>query len=143
MRTFAIAAIAGKCHHDQFSDVSCNFLTDSPIAGAAAETAQYARYEAAFAPAMVARDDCAELPKLCTDGVMLSGGLTTLTYLCPDKTAVPSTVTVTTTATTTVTEDLPNTTSWSVVTTVTEDPDSTSWSVGTTVFDIGPTSLNE
>ena len=133
MRTFAIPAIAGKYTFTTFltystCDEHLNFHTDSPIAGAAAEAALYARYDAAFAPAMVAHDDCAELPKLCTDGVTLNGSLTILTYLCPEKTAAPSTVTVTTTATTTVTAD---------------PPANTSWSVASTVFDIAPTSFNE
>jgi hypothetical protein len=130
MRALAIAAFTGKYNLRPYGTCDGRFKhhTDSRIAGAAAD-AVYGQYEAAFAPAMVPRDnDCAELPKLCTDGVMLNGGLTTLTYLCPDKTAAPSTVTVTTTATTTVTADL---------------PDSTTESLPSSVFDISPTSVNE
>ena len=124
-------------------EVACNVFTDSPTVGAAANDdarrgPRQARYKASFAPALVARDDCTGLPKLCTDEAMLNGGMTTLTYLCPDKTAGPSTVTVTTTATTTVTADLPDSTSSSSSADTTE-----SWSVQTTVYDIGPTSLNE
>jgi hypothetical protein len=128
MRALATAAFTGECTYGSRALSIENFHTNSRIAGATVD-AVYAQYEAAFAPAMVPRDnDCAELPKLCTDGVMLSGGLTTLTYLCPDKTKVPSTVTVTTTATTTVTVDL---------------PDSTIGPAPSSVFDIAPTSLNE
>jgi hypothetical protein len=57
------------------------------------------------APAMIPRDDCTDLPKLCTDPVLLRGHETTLTYLCPE-TEGPSTVTATTTRTITVTVDL-------------------------------------
>ncbi|KAF1947655.1 hypothetical protein EJ02DRAFT_417168 [Clathrospora elynae] len=73
-------------------------------AGVAAEVAQYGQFaEPVFAAAMAPRNNnCPELPKLCTDPVMFHGAMTTMTYLCPDKT--PTTVTVTTTATTTVTE---------------------------------------
>jgi hypothetical protein len=114
---------------------SCNCHADSWIAGAAAEDVQYGHYdEPAFVPAMVPRDDCPKLPKLCTDAVMLdsAGGLTTLTYLCPE-TAARSTVTVTTTSTTTVTADLPDITA----------PPPPSPSFPSSIFDIAPTSLNE
>lgn len=54
---------------------------------------------------MAPRNDvCPELPKLCTGHAMLHGQATTLTYLCPEETKVPSTVHVTVTKTTTVTE---------------------------------------
>ncbi|KAI4648448.1 uncharacterized protein J4E79_010070 [Alternaria viburni] len=77
------------------------------VAGAAAESAQWSpAINHVLAHAVAARDDhCAELPKLCTDAVLLRGYETTLTYLCPEKTEGPSTVTVTTTRTTTVTAD--------------------------------------
>ncbi|KAH6845882.1 hypothetical protein BKA58DRAFT_166459 [Alternaria rosae] len=76
-------------------------------AGAAAESAQWSpAINHVLAHAVATRDDhCAELPKLCTDAVLLRGYETTLTYLCPEKTEGPSTVTVTTTRTTTVTAD--------------------------------------
>lgn len=70
---------------------------------ALAEVAQYGYHaDSKFASAMVARDSCSELPQLCTDLVMLQGMATTLTYLCPEPTAL-STVHVTQTVTTTVT----------------------------------------
>ncbi|KAG9192648.1 hypothetical protein G6011_11382 [Alternaria panax] len=75
-------------------------------AGAAAEASQQGHVvERIHAPVVVPRDDCVDLPKLCTDPVLLRGHETTLTYLCPE-TEGPSTVTVTTTRTTTVTADL-------------------------------------
>ncbi|KAI4927760.1 hypothetical protein J4E85_006272 [Alternaria conjuncta] len=82
-------------------------LANGNIAGAAAESAQWnPAINHVLAHAVAARDDhCAELPKLCTDAVLLRGYETTLTYLCPEKTEGPSTVTVTTTRTTTVTGD--------------------------------------
>lgn len=55
--------------------------------------------------AVAPRDECTNLPKLCTDPVLLRGYETTLTYLCPE-TKGPSTITVTTTHTTTLTVDL-------------------------------------
>ncbi|KAH9871957.1 hypothetical protein J1614_006216 [Plenodomus biglobosus] len=70
---------------------------------ALAEVAQYGYHvDSKFAPAVVARDSCSELPQLCTDLVMLQGMATMLTYLCPEPTAL-STVHVTQTITTTVT----------------------------------------
>ncbi|KAF2133204.1 hypothetical protein P153DRAFT_428238 [Dothidotthia symphoricarpi CBS 119687] len=61
--------------------------------------------DSVFAPAMAPRDEvCPELPAFCTGPAMLHGEATTLTYLCPEKTKVPSTVHVTITTTTTVTE---------------------------------------
>ncbi|CAN9136132.1 unnamed protein product [Alternaria alternata] len=76
------------------------------VAGAAAEASQQGHImEHIHAPAMIPRDDCTDLPKLCTDPVLLRGHETTLTYLCPE-TEGPSTVTATTTRTITVTVDL-------------------------------------
>ncbi|CAI9638017.1 unnamed protein product [Alternaria burnsii] len=76
------------------------------VAGAAAEASQQSHImEHSHAPAMIPRDDCADLPKLCTDPVLLRGHETTLTYLCPE-TEGPSTVMATTTRTITVTVDL-------------------------------------
>jgi sugar/nucleoside kinase (ribokinase family) len=77
-----------------------------------------------FAPLpVVARGDsgCSELPKLCTDPVMFYGVVTTMTYLCPDKTNGLITVTVTTTGTTTVTE-VPTDAVLTRTTTITEVP---------------------
>ncbi|KAH7380729.1 hypothetical protein BKA66DRAFT_442266 [Pyrenochaeta sp. MPI-SDFR-AT-0127] len=76
-------------------------------AGAVAEASQYGHSGAhPVATAMVSHAiSCAELPELCTGHVMMYGVATTLTYLCPQKTKVPTTVHVTVTATTTVTAD--------------------------------------
>ena len=49
------------------------------------------------------RDACPQLPKLCTDAAVLFGQAMTLTYVCPEKTASPTTIHVTVTETTTVT----------------------------------------
>ncbi|KAL1799963.1 hypothetical protein ACET3X_000305 [Alternaria dauci] len=75
-------------------------------AGAAAESSQQGHVvKHGHAPVVALRGGCNDLPKLCTDPVLLRGLETTLTYLCPE-TKGPSTITVTTTRTITVTEDL-------------------------------------
>ncbi|KAJ5024914.1 hypothetical protein J3E72DRAFT_271740 [Bipolaris maydis] len=54
--------------------------------------------------AVAARDEgCSKLPKLCTDTVLLHGGQTILTYLCPETQGPTATVTITSTTTRTVT----------------------------------------
>ncbi|EUC49314.1 hypothetical protein COCMIDRAFT_85072 [Bipolaris oryzae ATCC 44560] len=54
--------------------------------------------------AVAARDEgCSKLPKLCTDTVLLHGGQTILTYLCPETQGPTATVTITSTITRTVT----------------------------------------
>ncbi|XP_014555031.1 hypothetical protein COCVIDRAFT_17334 [Bipolaris victoriae FI3] len=54
--------------------------------------------------AVAARDEsCSKLPKLCTDTVLLHGGQTTLTYLCPETQGPTATITITSTTTRTIT----------------------------------------
>ncbi|KAB2102647.1 hypothetical protein AG0111_0g9078 [Alternaria gaisen] len=87
------------------------------VAGAAAEASQQGHImEHIHAPAMIPRDDCTDLPKLCTDPVLLRGHETTLTYLCPE-TEGPSTVTATATTTRTITVTVDLTSSVPVVAT--------------------------
>jgi hypothetical protein len=106
-----------------FDSPSVNTDADPHVASTAADIAGY-HPGPIFAPLpVVARGDseCSELPKLCTDPVALYGAMTTLTYLCPEKTNGLITVTVTTTGTTTVTE-VPTDAMFTRTTTVTEVP---------------------
>jgi len=106
VRALTMVAVAGK-QSPTSALTHYISLANGNVAGAAAESAQWnPAINHVLAHAVAARDDhCAELPKLCTDAVLLRGYETTLTYLCPEKTEGPSTVTVTTTRTTTVTAD--------------------------------------
>ncbi|KAI4958986.1 hypothetical protein J4E86_002706 [Alternaria arbusti] len=106
VRALTVVAVAGK-QSPTSALTHYISLTNGNVAGAAAESVQWnPAINHVLAHDVAARDDhCAELPKLCTDAVLLRGYETTLTYLCPEKTEGPSTVTVTTTRTTTVTGD--------------------------------------
>lgn len=118
MSTLTIAAFTGKQHPPELTHTLHSHDTNLDLARAAArEYPHYAYPRPVFAPvpgAAVDRRDnaCSELPKLCTDEVMIHDAMTTMTYLCPEETNGMVTVTVTTTKSTTVTEVPTDWASW-------------------------------